>query len=238
MELSNIKLIVSDSQMQGNNASMNIIESLNTFKLYNNIDLIIIARGGGSFEDLMCFNDEKLIRNIFHVNIPIISAIGHETDFTLCDFVSDLRASTPSEAAEIASPDINESLMHLENSISLINNNILKRIDIEKNRFNKILQLLYINPIERYKEKNNYIQLLKKIINNKIFDKILQNKIYIKSKYEMLRSFDPNVIKKKGYSIVRKNNKIIINSNNIKKNDEICIDFFKGEIKTVIKNIR
>ena len=119
-----INIIISDTVVQGENCPMSVIKSLRKFEKYNKVDFIIIARGGGSLEDLMSFNNEKLIREIFNINIPVISAIGHETDFTLCDFVSDVRASTPSEAAEISVPDINELLIHAD----YLQNNIYEKI--------------------------------------------------------------------------------------------------------------
>ena len=103
-----IEIFVRNCKVQGDDSSESIINSLDDFKLFNTVDLIIIARGGGSFEDLMPFNDERLVRKIFDIDIPIISSVGHETDFTLCDFVSDIRAATPSVAAEIISDDKNE----------------------------------------------------------------------------------------------------------------------------------
>ena len=96
-----VSLFVMDTKVSGQNAVASICESIKNFNELKYIDVIIIARGGGSIEDLSVFNEEKLVREIFKLNTPVISAIGHETDFTLCDFVSDLRASTPSEAAQL-----------------------------------------------------------------------------------------------------------------------------------------
>ena len=124
-----LDLVFADTIVQGRIASTEIIKSIRKLNSDLSIDLIIIARGGGSIEDLMCFNDENVVREVYASNIPIISAIGHETDFTLCDFVSDLRASTPSEAAEICSADINTlniTINELNQSIYLNVNNILE----------------------------------------------------------------------------------------------------------------
>jgi exodeoxyribonuclease VII large subunit len=108
-----VKIILSPALMQGDTAAPAIIKALKKLEQMEEVDTIIIARGGGSMEDLWCFNDEKLVRVIFGMTKPVISAVGHETDFTLCDFVSDLRAPTPTAAAEIAVPDRGELLSKL-----------------------------------------------------------------------------------------------------------------------------
>ena len=101
----NLKLVIADTRVQGDEAAKSITESISSLNKLD-VDVIVLARGGGSIEDLWPFNEEKVAREIFKSKIPIISAIGHETDFTISDLVADLRAPTPSAAAEIISPDI------------------------------------------------------------------------------------------------------------------------------------
>ena len=110
------KIYLYPSLVQGEGAEANLIQALDYFNDSNLVDVIIIGRGGGSIEDLWAFNGEALARKIFEVDIPIISAVGHETDFTICDFVADLRAPTPSAAAEIAVPDVRELYVRLMNT--------------------------------------------------------------------------------------------------------------------------
>ena len=102
------ELILSPSQVQGADAPASIIAALEALQLDGRAEVIIVGRGGGSAEDLACFNDEKLARAIFAASVPIVSAVGHETDFTIADFVADLRAPTPSAAAEVVAPHIRE----------------------------------------------------------------------------------------------------------------------------------
>ena len=99
-----IKIILHSVKVQGEGSSQEIVSGIELFNSHNNVDIIILARGGGSIEDLWAFNEEKVARSIFSSVIPIITGVGHETDFTIADFVSDLRAPTPSSAAEIAAP--------------------------------------------------------------------------------------------------------------------------------------
>jgi exodeoxyribonuclease VII large subunit len=98
-------ILIAPARVQGDEAVAEIIQALRNLHFYGGVDVIIIARGGGSLEDIAPFNDEALAREIFHSSIPIVSAVGHETDFTICDFVADLRAPTPSAAAELIVPD-------------------------------------------------------------------------------------------------------------------------------------
>jgi exodeoxyribonuclease VII large subunit len=110
-----VNILIAPVRVQGVEAAVEIIQALCNFHAYGNVDVIIIARGGGSLEDMAPFNDETLAREIFHSLIPIVSAIGHETDFTICDFVADLRAPTPSAAAELVLPERLELLTKLNN---------------------------------------------------------------------------------------------------------------------------
>ena len=130
----NLKLVIADTRVQGDEAAKSITESISSLNKLD-IDVIVLARGGGSIEDLWPFNEEKVAREIFKSKIPIISAIGHETDFTISDLVADLRAPTPSAAAEIISPDIdylNELILLRTRDLEISFNAILENL---KNRF-------------------------------------------------------------------------------------------------------
>ena len=129
-----IDLLIYPAAVQGVNVAKTVISGIKTFNKLNNVDVIIIARGGGSFEDLFGFNDENLAREIFNSKIPIVSAVGHETDFTICDFVSDLRAPTPSAAAELVYPKKSD---------------ILTKISTDRNR-NILAMNGYINRKKEY----------------------------------------------------------------------------------------
>ena len=110
-----VKIILHSVKVQGEGSSQEIVSGIELFNSHNNVDIIILARGGGSIEDLWAFNEEKVARSIFGSIIPIITGVGHETDFTIADFVSDLRAPTPSSAAEIAAPHLDELLSEILN---------------------------------------------------------------------------------------------------------------------------
>ncbi len=139
------RIILSPSLVQGDKAENEIINALTILQEFNkkeNLDLIIIARGGGSLEDLWCFNSEKIARKIYALEIPVISAIGHETDFTICDLVSDLRAPTPSAAAEIASQTHSQIVDNIENLEKVISISIKNYLEAKNESFRDTFNVL------------------------------------------------------------------------------------------------
>ena len=219
----NLKLVIADTRVQGDEAAKSITESISSLNKLD-IDVIVLARGGGSIEDLWPFNEEKVAREIFKSKIPIISAIGHETDFTISDLVADLRAPTPSAAAEIISPDIdylNELIIlrtrDLENSFNSILENLKNRFFISMDR---IVNYKIETSINNYKINS----LTNEIIN--LFDNNLKEIKYKLENYEIsLNHLDINKIFSKGFFLTQlKSDKSIIKSfKNIKKGDHILV---------------
>ena len=219
----NLKLVIADTRVQGDEAAKSITESISSLNKLD-VDVIVLARGGGSIEDLWPFNEEKVAREIFKSKIPIISAIGHETDFTISDLVADLRAPTPSAAAEIISPDIdylNELIILRTRDLEISFNSILENL---KNRF-----FISMDRIVNYKIEtsiNNYKinSLTNEIIN--LFDNNLKEIKYKLENYEIsLNHLDVNKIFSKGFFLTQlKSDKSIIKSfKNIKKGDHILV---------------
>ena len=219
----NLKLVIADTRVQGDEAAKSITESISSLNKLD-VDVIVLARGGGSIEDLWPFNEEKVAREIFKSKIPIISAIGHETDFTISDLVADLRAPTPSAAAEIISPDIdylNELILLRTRDLEISFNSILENL---KNRF-----FISMDRIVNYKIEtsiNNYKinSLTNEIIN--LFDNNLKEIKYKLENYEIsLNHLDINKIFSKGFFLTQlKSDKSIIKSfKNIKKGDHILV---------------
>ena len=179
----NLKLVIADTRVQGEEAAKSITKSISSLNKLD-IDVIVLARGGGSIEDLWPFNEEKVAREIFKSKIPIISAIGHETDFTISDLVADLRAPTPSAAAEIISPDIdylNELILLRTRDLEISFNAILENL---KNRFfismDRIINYKIETSINNYKINS----LTNEIIN--IFDNNLKEIKYKLENYEII----------------------------------------------------
>lgn len=240
--------------VQGDGAKENIVRQIETANEYD-IDVIILGRGGGSIEDLWAFNEECVARAIYASKIPIISAVGHEVDFTISDFVSDFRAPTPTGAAEMAVPSLKDILLYLEQLKLRASNNIRNYLD---NNLNKLISLQnsYVlkNPLAIYEVKeqklSNYIDVLNNIITNmlnnkkKAYEKIIYSHVirYPKMIYQdkevsfqnllnKLNLLNPLSVLEKGYSVISKENKIIKDIKSIKVNDEIDIKLYKGNIK-------
>ena len=243
--------ILFPSLVQGKEAAVDIVRNIELAKNYD-LDVLIVGRGGGSIEDLWCFNEEIVARAIYDLDIPVISAVGHEIDFTISDFVADLRAPTPTGAAEMAVPNINDIVSLLNQlEIRLINsvNNTLK---LRKEKLEKIKESFILkNPISMYEVKeekfdNIYERLItsyKNIINvNKQNLILLENKLNNnvsrtldnnKHKYlniiNKLEALNPLLTIKRGYTVTRLNDNVISSAKKIKKDDVIELEFQDGK---------
>lgn len=221
--------------VQGPGAAKEIVNGIQTMNEKKLADVIILARGGGSLEDLWPFNEEIVARAIYNSDIPIISAVGHETDFTIADFVADLRAPTPSAAAELANPDTYE----LKNKI----NTLKERARISLNKKVELMKLKYTNltkskvfsdPMQNMQ--NNYIKLDGYI-------KQMENAIIIKQK-DVEKRFQSSVLKldalsplktlSRGFSIIEKNGKMVKSNKDLNSGDEIDIKLSDGNKKAKI----
>jgi len=271
--------ILFPSLVQGKDAALDIVKNLNLTKNFD-LDVLIVGRGGGSIEDMWCFNEEIVARAIYDLDVPVISAVGHEIDFTICDFVSDLRAPTPTGAAEMAVPNIsdfynflnqiyirlNKSTNNIINTkrdklISIKNSYVLKNplniYEIKEQKFDNLLERLELNIINIINNNKDRLENLKSsyILNNpeliykskkeqynNILDKL---KINVKNNLSnntnrylllinKLETLNPLSTIKRGYSIIRKNNKIISSKIDIKKDDILNIELFDGIINSKV----
>ncbi len=231
------EIVFAGVQVQGDSAALTIINAINKFNK-TDVDVIIIARGGGSAEDLWPFNDEKLAYTIYNSKIPIISGVGHETDFTICDFVADLRAPTPSAAAELAVPEIREQKYYISALKNALDNAIEN--DIKEKRYN--LEQLTKSSVLKNPEKiiencELYLDsLITKInINFKdIFTKYSSDFVMLCSK---LDSLSPLKVLARGYSIAKKDNNIVVNSKDLSVGDSISIQFADGNAEAKITEV-
>ena len=227
-----IKIIIIPTKVQGDKAVFDIIESINQLNKQPNIDAIIIARGGGSFEDLNCFNNEKLARSIFDSEVPIISAIGHQTDYTIADYVSDIRASTPTAAAQYVIANFDGIKEQINNTRNLISHRVEQKIELiktQKKYFQSKLSLNYL--FEKVKglvdQKNNYHKLLLIRINN-LTERYFERLDGFRSR---LKNNEISNNLNKGYSIVYDEyGSLISDSKKVNLNQKISIKFLKGKI--------
>ncbi|MBE5745865.1 MAG: exodeoxyribonuclease VII large subunit [Clostridiales bacterium] len=232
----NINLYVYPVKVQGNNSENEIVNGINFFNNFN-VDILIVARGGGSNEDLSAFNTEKVARACFVCQKPIISAVGHETDYTLIDLVADIRASTPSVAAEIAVKESKNKLQELKllyKEISrLVNNNLsLLKERVEELNEN-INSLMGSKLIKKQIELNKIKADLKYAINTNV-NKIEHLYESVKNKIEYL---NPEIIYQKGFVKLIKKDKKITSIKDICVNDELDLILLDGKIKTKVLKV-
>ena len=221
--------------VQGEGASKKIVYGIERMNKEKIADVIILARGGGSLEDLWPFNEEIVARAIYDSQIPIISAIGHETDFTISDFVADLRAPTPSAAAELAVPDVKELKLKLEIYEKRLKQNLLKKAQLMRLRYEKCLSSRVLKePLQKINEKYMIIDSEIKVIQNKIETKIKNSKLEYIKLISKLDALSPLKTLIRGYSIISLNGKVISKVDELKKNDEINIRMQDGNIKAKI----
>ena len=230
-------MLIYPAAVQGVNVASTVIEGLKTFNALKNVDVIIIARGGGSFEDLFGFNDEALARQIYASSIPVVSAVGHETDFTICDFVSDLRAPTPSAAAELVYPEyseiVNRIITDKKRTIIAIKNYIDRRRQyVEKLKAAK-LEKVPLDKINRYR-----------IIIDNILSKSESSIKYKVEKYRTrciksiskIDALSPLKTLTRGYSVTENiEGKVIKSIKDVNKDDNIKIKLIDGKIEAIVK---
>jgi len=233
------QIILEPVKVQGIDAASEISAAIDKFSSLNACDVLIVGRGGGSIEDLWAFNEEIVARSVYNCSIPVISAVGHETDFTICDFVSDVRAPTPSAAAEIAVPDYREVLYYadktLDSMAACIANNISK----------SELELLHLSQlIENYNPKK-ILQLYGQCVDacntsiNAAMQKKLEAYTNILSHYALsLEAMSPLKTLARGYAIVRNDMSITVKeAKSLEAGDDITVIMKDGRINCTVNNI-
>lgn len=221
--------------VQGKGAELEIADAIRIMNEKNLADVLILARGGGSIEDLWPFNEEVTARAIYNSKIPIISAVGHETDFTIADFVADLRAPTPSAAAELAVPDIEEIKRKLETYNQRYKNSLKKKIEFMKLRYQKCMaSKAFTDPTSKIKEQYINLDIIIKKLETLTTNKVKDSKTKSVELISKLDTLSPLKTLTRGYSIAQKQGKTIKSAKEIKKDDTLDIKFIDGEIKTKV----
>ncbi len=235
----NININLVPTLVQGVTASRDIVKSIELLNRVQGVDVIILGRGGGSLEDLWCFNEEVVARAIFKSEIPIISAIGHKEDVTISDFVADYSAPTPSTAAEIAVQDKNEllnNINHLRERLVLKTRRILES---KKQSLSSMLgRPIFKRPLDFI---NQYLQQIDDLIlksSSAILNFLKLKRKGLEVTIATLHSINPKAVLKRGYSIATNKGKIIKTANDVKINDLIEIVIQKGKIKSQVKEVK
>lgn len=244
--------------VQGELAKDDIVRAIGEAEKYD-LDVLIVGRGGGSIEDLWAFNEECVANAIYNCSIPVISAVGHEIDFTIADFVADLRAPTPTGAAEMAVPNLSDLITYLEQIKIRSTKSITNKLEIFNNRLNDIKSSYVLrNPLAVYEIKEQKLSSIITNLNNLIKNKLLVSKTrynhlirsYILNNPEdlfkkdehaykllinKLELLNPVSILSKGYSIVKIGDKVIKSEKDVKNKDTVNIKLFDGEFSAEVR---
>lgn len=250
--------ILFPSLVQGEEAKNDIVRQIKEANNYD-LDLLIVGRGGGSIEDLWAFNEEIVARAIFDSHIPIISAVGHEPDFTIADFVADLRAPTPTGAAELAVPNLYDVLNEIKQKSIRLTNTVTNRIDyLTKNLTNLSASYILSNPLASFEVKEQKLDTIINKLNDTVNYKLelstskfmsLSTSRILLNPEEMFKNsinnleliinkltlLNPLNVLSKGYSVSKINNKVIKSVNDVKKGDIVDIKVFDGMISTKVE---
>ena len=232
------EIVIAPTIVQGDLAPDDIVKSIKLLDSIDDIDVIIVGRGGGSIEDLWAFNTEIVARAVYECKKPIISAVGHETDYTICDFVADVRAETPSAAAEKAVPDINVIMSFVNSSrermLSLINYKLQDEMQRLDNLQNKGPLSNFSEYIENYKDiLDGYTNDMLSILSDRLRD----NSFKLSGLADKLNSLSPLSVLSRGYSVVSMNDRIINSTKSVKVNDVVDVTLSDGRIICTVKEV-
>ena len=243
-----LEIILAPCRVQGEGAGAEIsaaIRLLNQFHLsqkaggaagtQRRLDLILVTRGGGSLEDLWAFNEEIVARAIYNSKIPVVSAVGHEIDFTISDFVADLRAPTPSAAAELVVRDSVTLLDIVRGKCYTLNDYM---VDILRDRKEGIFHLLksysFNKPVDQLRQFSQRIDELERSMSGNVRHVLSMVHANTRSLHHRIQSLDPHLILKRGYTMVRKNGKIVDSKKMLGSNDVVEINFHDGVVSSTI----
>ena len=233
------EIILCPVSVQGENAVGEMIDALERVYNLNRADVIIIGRGGGSKEDLYAFNSESLARKIYESPVPVISAVGHETDFTICDFVADLRAPTPSAAAELAVCDKAEISMRLENYKTSLSNLLKAKYNLNRIKLDSVLNSPVFKNPQDFFISNRYIQLdrFEETLKRSASLKVDSLNLKTLSLAERLDVLSPLKVMARGFTAVQKDGKTVNSVKNFNIGDKLELTFYDGKAKADITEI-
>lgn len=233
-----VDILIYPSLVQGDSAIPQLIRGVNYLDNRKDVDLIIIARGGGSLEELWAFNDENLARAIYNCNKPIISGVGHETDFTICDFVSDKRAPTPSAAAEIAVFNVYELKEKVDKYKKELFTIMNKNLIIKHNNLDNLKNRLKLNsPTIYIVNERVRVDSIKSSLLHRVNAKLEYEKANLIKLNSLLSAYNPLNVLNKGYSVIQnENDSLITEADQLMNSEFLKITLKKGKIKAYLKD--
>ncbi len=235
----NINIYIYPAKVQGIGSEKEIIKGIKTLDKMEEIDLIIAGRGGGSVEDLWSFNKKEVALAYFNTKTPIVSAVGHEIDNLLTDLTADLRASTPTHAAELVIPRKDLLMEKLEDRRRKLNNNLLANLREKKEKL-EILRRSYIlrSYLETLVDQNNLLMDREDRLKKVIAGSLTKHKHLLEVRMEKLSSLNPEEILKRGYTITKAGNKVIRSAGELEKDEKIEIIYHDGRVISRVEEIK
>lgn len=230
-----VELILNPVRVQGEGAAEEIARAIREFNEYGMVDVLIVGRGGGSIEDLWAYNEEVVAREIYNSQIPLVSAVGHETDFTIADFVADLRAPTPSVAAELVVKDRSAVFDNLRKYWYTMHESIQSILDQKKENIRYLLKSYsFHRPIDILKQSGQRVDELERSMKATINHRLALLKSTAGSLHQRLTALDPTLTLKRGYTMIRREGKIVASSKTLRQKDSIDIAFHDGVIRSTV----
>ena len=230
-------IFINPVPVQGDGASKEISEAIDQFQDFADVDLVILGRGGGSIEDLWAFNEEPVVRAIARSKKPIISAVGHEIDFTLSDFAADLRAPTPSAAAELAVPVKNDLINHIDHSRQLLAQRVQNIIDHKKNRLESLKERIR-SPEWFIDSQRLRIDDLQRRLSFQIQAQLDKKRARLQQAQGILNSLNPKLVMNRGYAAITDSKNHFVDSvKQVSKNQTVMIHLSDGDLQSKVQNV-
>lgn len=233
-----VRLILSPTPVQGQDAAPQIVRALQRLNRHTDVDVIIIARGGGSIEDLWCFNDERVARAVAASRIPVISGIGHEIDFTIVDFAADLRAPTPSSAAELATPSQEELWIDLDRLTARLDAGFESRLADRRQTLRQARRgLAYATPMKAMQPAQQRLAQLKRRLTRAVSHDVERLNERLAARTKALDAANPAHILARGYALVRgEDGDLIRSAGQVSVNQRLTVQLHEDQIKVRVEN--
>lgn len=238
--LPSLEIILNPVRVQGEGAALEIARAIDEFNQYGNVDVLIVGRGGGSLEDLWAFNEEIVARAVFHSRIPVVSAVGHEVDFTICDFVADLRAPTPSAAAELVAPSREELSAQLRGHRENMTAAMLNLISSSKEKLYRVRASYgFHQPLDLVRQQAQRLDEIQRSLNRLLAHQLVLRREKVNGLSKRLALLDHNNVLRRGYSITLRqaDHKIITRAAELAVDDAVEIRFHSGKVLGRVEEI-
>ena len=232
-----VNIIIAPVRVQGVGAAREIVDAIDSLNHLGCIDVMIVGRGGGSLEDLWAFNEEIVAQAVYNSEVPVVSAVGHEVDFTICDFTADMRAPTPSAAAELVVPDRDALFMQIHSFQESMSGIIYQNIQESKNKIKSISSSYIFRSIEnRVKQTIQYVDTLEEKLTSLMMWNLERERLSLEKVSENLEALNPEAILKRGYSITmfKKDGRVVHTGTQLKQGDRIRTKFYKGSAESTV----